>query len=99
MHKNNFYISFGIWIAILPFLGIPGFWRNTLVTLSGIFLALVFAGPIILKKLQFEAKPKRKKGTTISNNPDEVNRTELKFSDSEKTDLNNNIQQEIDKQL
>lgn len=50
--KANFYISFGIWITILPFLGIPGTWRNTLVTLSGIFLVLVSLGPSILVKLQ-----------------------------------------------
>ena len=71
MHKNNFYISFGIWIAILPFLGIPGTWKNILVTLSGIFLALVFSGPMILKKLQVKPKPKKKQ---------ELPKEELKFS-------------------
>lgn len=60
MHKNNFYISFGIWIAIIPFLGIPGSWRNTLVFLSGIFLILVAVGPAILKKLQPRDRSKKK---------------------------------------
>ncbi len=52
MYKNNFYISFGVWITIIPFLGIPGTWRNTLVFVSGIFFILVSVGPIILEKLQ-----------------------------------------------
>lgn len=60
MHKNNFYISFGVWITILPFLGIPGTWKNTLIILSGLFLILVSLGPVIMKKLQAKPKPKKK---------------------------------------
>lgn len=71
MNKNNFYISFGIWLAILPFLGVPGTWKNTLVFISGIFLILVSLGPTILKKLQPKQKIKRKK---------ELPGQELKFS-------------------
>lgn len=44
----------------MPFLGIPGTWRNVLITLSGIFLILVSLGPTILKKLQAKPKPKKK---------------------------------------
>jgi len=56
--KNNFYISFGVWLVILPLLGVPIVWKNILVLLSGIFLILVSVGPIILKKLQSEEKEK-----------------------------------------
>ena len=59
MHKNNFYISFGIWLLILPFFGIPSSWKNLLVSFSGLFLIAIFVGPAILKKLQ--PKPKIKK--------------------------------------
>jgi hypothetical protein len=71
MDKNNFYISFGIWIAILPFLGIPGTWRNTLISLSGIFLILISLGPTILKMLKPKTKTRKKKETINSeiNNP------------------------------
>lgn len=55
---------------IIPFLGIPGAWRNTLVTLSGLFLVLVALGPILLKKLQTKPKAKPRK------------KAELKFSDT-----------------
>jgi hypothetical protein len=56
MHKSNFYISFGVWLSVLPFLGIPGSWKNILVSLSGIFLILVILGPVILKNLQIKSK-------------------------------------------
>ncbi len=60
--KSGFYISLGVWIALLPFLGFPGGWRDILVNLSGIFLALTSLGPIVLKKLQTKPKQKKKKG-------------------------------------
>jgi hypothetical protein len=73
MHKNNFYISFGVWLAILPFLGVPGTWKNNLVFLSGVFLILMSVGPVILKKLQTKPKIKKKQ---------ESSKEELKFSDN-----------------
>lgn len=32
-------VIFGIWIAALPYLGFPYFWKNTLLSLSGLILA------------------------------------------------------------
>lgn len=61
MPKNNFYISFSVWLVILPFLGVPIAWKNILVLLSGLFLLLVSLGPTILKKLQTKPKIKKKK--------------------------------------
>lgn len=71
MHKNNFYISFGVWLVIIPLLGVPIAWRDSLVFLSGAFLILVSIGPIILKKIQ----PKSIRRLT------EKKKQELKFSD------------------
>lgn len=31
----------GIWIAILPYFGIPHFWKNILMTLSGLILVYI----------------------------------------------------------
>ena len=56
MHKNNFLISFGVWLIILPFFGIPGTWKDTLISLSGIFLVLIFSWPTISTKLQIKSK-------------------------------------------
>jgi hypothetical protein len=35
---RTFFIS-GVWIAILPYLGVPYFWKNILITLSGLWVA------------------------------------------------------------
>lgn len=51
MHKNNFYIFFGAWVAVLPFTGIPGVWKNGLIFASGIFIILTVVGPSILRDL------------------------------------------------
>ena len=69
--KNNFYISFGVWITIIPFLGIPGAWRNILVFISGIFLVLVSLGSILFKKLEIDTKLKPNK-KSIKNSPPDV---------------------------
>jgi hypothetical protein len=84
MHKSNFYISFGIWLFILPFFGVPGSWKNVLVSLSGIFLVLVIAGPSILNKLQIKPKIKNKQSES------DLQNDKLKFSNTE----NNQIEKE-----
>ena len=61
MNKNHFYTSFGLWLIILPFFGIPGSFKEVLVFASGLFLILVSLGPIILFKLQSKPKPKPKR--------------------------------------
>lgn len=58
--KEKFYISLGIWIALLPFLGIPVDWRNGLIAGSGLLLALISIAPFIFKEVQPKAKPKRR---------------------------------------
>jgi len=74
MNKNNFYISFAVWLIIIPLLGVPIVWRDGLVFLSGLFLLLVSFGPAILKKLQPKVKTKRKQ---------ELPKEELRFSNNE----------------
>ena len=80
MHKNNFYISFGAWLVVLPFLGIPGTWKNTLVFLSGLFLVLVSLGPTIMKRLQIKPKTKKKANKISGSVPSQE--TDLKFSET-----------------
>ena len=41
MSKETGVILIGIWVFILPFLGIPGSWRATLLTITGIGLVLL----------------------------------------------------------
>jgi len=35
------FLVLGIWIAILPYFGIPHFWKNILMTLSGLILVYI----------------------------------------------------------
>lgn len=87
--KNNFYISFGVWLVIIPLLGVPIVWRDALVFISGIFLILVSLGPTILKKLQ--SRPKTKK-TNLPNPPyikeGEEKKEELRFSETSENSSN-----------
>ena len=39
MSKEMSIIVLGLWVAVVPYLGIPGSWRTTLVVLSGFALA------------------------------------------------------------
>lgn len=91
MQKNHFYTSFGLWLIILPFFGIPGAWKEVLVFVSGLFLILVSLGPIILIKLQSKTKPKPKRvvNKKIADN-------ELRFSEKD-TPLQEKTENEIAK--
>ena len=48
------FLVLGIWIAILPYFGIPHFWKNILLTLSG--LALVYLSYLIYRQERAEKK-------------------------------------------
>ncbi|MDE1925429.1 MAG: hypothetical protein KGH79_04625 [Patescibacteria group bacterium] len=41
MSKETAIIVLGLWVVILPYLGIPGGWRTTLLILSGIALMVL----------------------------------------------------------
>lgn len=91
MNKNHFYTSFGIWLAILPFFGIPGAWKEVLIFASGVFLILVSLGPTIFKKLQSKPiKPRKVVSKKI------INEGELKFS-TKVASPQENIEDEIEK--
>lgn len=66
--RNTFNISFGFWILILPFLGLPIFWKTILISASGALLILVGIGPSLLKVLKEKPKTQKKKSTTEQSN-------------------------------
>ena len=76
--KSNFYISLGIWLVLIPLLGIPGVWRNNLITATGILLLLHVLWPVFLRKISEKSKFKKreKKDTT-------KNKTKLDISGKE----------------
>ncbi len=57
MRRERILLILGIWVAILPYLGFPYFWKNILFTLSGIVLIY---HSYALHKIR-KAKEKRKK--------------------------------------
>lgn len=64
--RNTFNISFGFWILVLPFLGIPVFWKTLLICSSGLLLILVGIGPSLLSSLK--EKPKNQKKKIVATN-------------------------------
>jgi hypothetical protein len=98
MHKNNFYISFGVWLVVVTQFGVPGTWIKTLVFISGIFLILVSLGPAILRKLQVKTKPKKKQEKiNLQNTPSQNNEQneELRFSAPENDQVETKAEEEI----
>jgi hypothetical protein len=67
--RSHFYISFGLWIALIPFLGIPYVWKNYLILASGIFISLLSLTPILLNKLRTKPKIVRKKREILEKSP------------------------------
>ncbi len=43
MKKRTLIIILGLWVAIVPFLGLPGVWKNNIFKASGVVIALVAA--------------------------------------------------------
>lgn len=61
MRRARILLMFGIWVAILPYLGFPYSWKNILFTLSG--LGLVYSSFVLYK----ESKTKKTKEKTFDN--------------------------------
>ena len=85
-HKRTF--SLGIFIFLIPFLGLPSSWKTTLVVLSG--LSLVFLSvKIVLPKKPIKIKSKKPRpAPTFAQNipvypPDENDTTKIKVVSKE----------------
>jgi len=44
----------GVWVAVLPYLGIPNFWKNVLLTLSGLWVA--YLGYLLYRETRGEER-------------------------------------------
>ena len=89
MQKNNFYISFGVWLFVLPFLGIPDAWKNFFVALSGIFLIIIITGPTVLKKLQ--TKPRSRKKQNKNDSLEQNLKTDFSIPDEQNLNIKNEL--------
>jgi hypothetical protein len=59
--KNNFYISLGVWLMIIPLLGIPNVWRGRLVEVTGALVVGYAAWPFIFRKISQKPRVKKEK--------------------------------------
>jgi len=57
MRKERILLILGIWVAILPYLGFPIFWKNLLFSTSGI--VLVYYSYVLYR--EYKAKEKKVK--------------------------------------
>jgi len=60
--KSTFFL--GIFIFIVPFLGVPGSWRTTFIVLSGIAL-VILSVKITLPKKNLKSKTRKEKVTSV----------------------------------
>ncbi len=66
--QSHFLISFGLWIIIIPFLGISSVSKNYLNIISGLFLLFFVLSPIVFNKIEVKQKVKKRKGKNTESN-------------------------------
>lgn len=91
--RNTFNISFGFLIVVLPFLGIPVFWKTLLICSSGLLLILVGIGPSLLSVLKEKPKIQKKKITVAPQAP--LESSALSPQDIEKEKTKKDIQEPL----
>ena len=57
MRRARMFFVLGVWTAVLPYLGFPYFWKNILLTLSGLSVAYVGYAMYREFKSKEEGKP------------------------------------------
>lgn len=81
MRKARIFLISGVWVAVLPYLGFPIFWKNLLFVLSG--LGIVYFSYLLFK----EYKAKEEEEKTFDNFAENSDFQEIKTEASE-NDLN-----------
>ncbi|MBU0998702.1 hypothetical protein KKG24_00115 [Patescibacteria group bacterium] len=66
MQKARIFLVLGIWIAILPYLGFPYSWKDSLTTLSG--LGLMYVSFMLYKESKLREKKEEKIFENFSEN-------------------------------
>jgi hypothetical protein len=86
MSKEILVIALGVWVAVVPYLGVPGSWRTAILILSGI--ALMVLG-FFLRSETLSRTGKRSAHHTFVENSDAVHLHEEDHDRKEKiTSLN-----------
>lgn len=66
MKKAWILLTFGVWVAILPYLGFPYSWKNVLTTLSG--LGLIYVSFVVYKESKIKEAKEEKVFDNFSEN-------------------------------
>ncbi|MES2315371.1 MAG: hypothetical protein V4486_01395 [Patescibacteria group bacterium] len=66
MRKIRVLLALGVWVALLPYLGFPYFWKNILLSLSGI--AVIYVAFVLYK--EHKMKEGKKQFDNFSENRD-----------------------------
>ncbi|MDO8660246.1 MAG: hypothetical protein Q7K54_06690 [Candidatus Parcubacteria bacterium] len=66
MRRPYILLTLGIWVAVLPYLGFPYFWKNILFTLSG--LGLMYVSFLMYKEFKHQKKNKKETYDNFSEN-------------------------------
>lgn len=66
MQRSYILLTLGIWIAVLPYLGFPYFWKNILFSVSG--LGLMYVSFLMYKELKHQKKNKKEIFDNFSEN-------------------------------
>lgn len=66
MRRPYILLTLGIWVAVLPYLGFPYFWKNILFTLSG--FGLIYVSFLIYKEFKQQKKNKKETYDNFSEN-------------------------------
>lgn len=93
--KSTFFL--GIFIFLIPFLGLPSFWKTLMIALSGIFLVFLSVKIVLPRKMaKGRARVKKEKVTPVfvenipvypKDNTMETANINIKPSRSSKTDI------------
>lgn len=66
MRKMYILLVLGIWVAVLPYLGFPYFWKDILITLSG--LGLIYVSFVLYKESKKKQNEEEKTFDNFSEN-------------------------------
>ena len=66
MRRPYILLTLGIWIAVLPYLGFPYFWKNILFSVSGLWL--MYVSFLMYKELKHQKKNKKEIFDNFSEN-------------------------------
>jgi formate hydrogenlyase subunit 3/multisubunit Na+/H+ antiporter MnhD subunit len=69
MRKVYILLIFGVWIVILPYLGFPYFWKNILITFSG--LEIIYISFMLYKEFNLKQNKKETFDNFSENNFEE----------------------------